>query len=239
MVGGGKDGVVMMERLREAFREEAQEILTELKGSLLKLEASPDDADAIGWVLRALHTIRGAGGLAGFHDMASLAYECEKAYEGVRTGRVKLAAPLLDLSLSVVDVLRRFLHEDGLTIDDPQAAALITALRQHQPSDSLGDAGGKAPEPSNEETTYRIRFRPPADLFQRGINPVGLLRELASLGPCRSISRIESIPPLTELDPYECYLYWDIVLTTRHDIRAIRDVFLFVEGESQVDIERT
>jgi two-component system, chemotaxis family, sensor kinase CheA len=228
--------------LRDTFREEAQEILAEFEGSLLELEDSPGDRDAIGRVFRALHTIKGAGGLAGFDEMAGFAHEVETVYEAVRAGQVEVSASLISLSLAAGDQLQRHLQDEELTLDDPQAVALIAALRRHLPSSGIADlSDGRSLQPvvrQEHAVTYRIRFRPPADLFQRGLNPVGLLRELASLGSCRSVAQIDGIPSLDQLDPLKCYLYWDIILTTGHDINAIRDIFLFVEGESQVDIER-
>lgn len=231
----------MIERLRETFREEAREILADLKGNLLKLESHPGDPEAIGWIFRALHTLKGAGELAGFKEMAGFARELEPIYEGVRSGRITVDASLLSLSLAAGELLQRFLQEEDLTRDDPQAVALMAALRPHQPNSGmpLEDIGKVALELGREgATTYRIRFRPPADLFQRGVNPMGLMRELAGLGPCRSIAQVDAIPLLPQLDPHKCYLYWDIILSTQHSIKEIRDIFYFVEMESQVDIER-
>ena len=86
-------------------------------------------------------------------------------------------------------------------------------------------------------TTYRIRFRPMPEIFRRGINPASPLRELAQLGDCRVVAQIDAIPPLAELDPELCYLYWDVILSTAADENAIRDVFIFVEDESELSIE--
>jgi len=44
-------------------------------------------------------------------------------------------------------------------------------------------------------------------------------------------------PPLEELNPESCYTYWDIILTTSRGDNAIRDVFIFVEEESELRID--
>ena len=45
------------------------------------------------------------------------------------------------------------------------------------------------------------------------------------------------MPPLAEIDADRCYLAWDLVLTTAAGRDAIRDVFIFIEEESELTIE--
>ena len=47
----------------------------------------------------------------------------------------------------------------------------------------------------------------------------------------------EAVPPLEEIDPTECYLWWSATLHTSADQDAIRDVFMFVEDGSELEIE--
>ena len=89
----------------------------------------------------------------------------------------------------------------------------------------------------DREAIFRIRFQPAADLFRTGTNPLLLLDELRGMGTCTVIGRTSAIPPLEEIDPEACYTGWDIVLTTEHDMNAIRDVFIFVEEDSRIDIQ--
>ena len=49
----------MMDQHRQAFCEEAAELLTELETSLLELEEAPADAELIGRVFRAMLTLMG------------------------------------------------------------------------------------------------------------------------------------------------------------------------------------
>src|SRR5574341_491700 len=49
-------------RLREAFKEEAYELLADMEAALLELEKNPGDSELIGRVFRAMHTIKGSGG---------------------------------------------------------------------------------------------------------------------------------------------------------------------------------
>ncbi len=74
----------MIDKHREAFREEAYELLSDLEGSLLELEESPDDAELIGKVFRVMHTIKGSGAMFGFDDIAAFTHEIENVYDRVR-----------------------------------------------------------------------------------------------------------------------------------------------------------
>ena len=70
-----------------------------------------------------------------------------------------------------------------------------------------------------------------------GTNPVLLLNELRELGECCILAQTDSIPCLDEMDPALCFLSWDIILSTTHGIDAIKDVFIFVEDDSDITIE--
>ena len=76
---------------KQAFREEAQELLTELEHSLLEWEEQPDDMELVGRIFRAMHTIKGSGAMFGFDDIARFTHEVETAPgsgQGRQTGGV-------------------------------------------------------------------------------------------------------------------------------------------------------
>ena len=77
----------------DAFREEAYELLAELESSLLDLEESPDDNELVRRVFRALHTIKGAGSMSGFDEIADFVHEIEAVFDMVRSG--ELCAPVV------------------------------------------------------------------------------------------------------------------------------------------------
>ena len=83
-----------------------------------------------------------------------------------------------------------------------------------------------------------MRFHGDPEMFSRGMDPALLIDELKGLGECEIVTDTEAIPPLDEIDPERCYLSWDVVLTTTNNEDAIRDVFIFVEDECEIDIRR-
>ena len=88
-----------------------------------------------------------------------------------------------------------------------------------------------------ENVTYRVRFRPEPGIFAKGNNLLLLLDELRELGDCKIVAQTQRIPPLKDLNAEECYLYWDMILTTNRGVNAVKDVFIFVEDESDLTVD--
>ena len=86
--------------------------------------------------------------------------------------------------------------------------------------------------------TYRIFFRPRPEIFKDGTKVLNLVEELAGLGQADVYPHVAAVPPLDSLDPELCYVAWDIVLTTSADLNALRDVFIFVEDQCELRIEK-
>jgi two-component system chemotaxis sensor kinase CheA len=232
----------MTRAIGDTFREEALELLAELEQALLELEACPEDAEAVSRVFRALHTIKGAGAMAGFEAVSTLVHDIESVFELVRSGLIPVTRELIGLTLIARDRVRTLVENGERQLSgDQEVAELLAALRAFLPEDSRGsgEAGGPGERraPAEGATTWRLRFRPPRDIFRRGLNPLTLLRELERLGECRAVAQIDAIPELSAIDPEACYLYWDIILTTAQGEDAIRDVFIFVEDEGELRIE--
>jgi len=235
------------ERGRAVFREEAAELLSELEASLLELEESPGDEELISRVFRAMHTIKGSGAMFGFDDIAAFTHEVETIFDMVRQGRMKVTRELIDLTLAARDHIRSMLEseESGHRPDVEKGESILAGLRRLAPGmgDRAEPAATDAPstseplEPEEDEVSYRLRFRPSPDILRMGTNPVLLLNELRGMGECRVIAQTDAIPLLDEIDPEACYTYWDIILTTSRGINAIRDVFIFVESDSELKID--
>ena len=235
--------------MRAAFREEAGELLTELEASLLELEEDSADQELIDRVFRAMHTIKGSGAMFGFEEIADFTHEVETVFDRVRNGEMPVTKELIDLTLAARDQIREMLEtgeEGGLEVSEKNIE-IISKLRRLI-KDSGGGAGpgpsggavkeGEGPQPGPaERVSYRIRFRPASDIFLHGTNPVLLLDELRELGECEVTAHTGDLPNLEEINAEHCYTFWDIILTTDRGENAIRDVFIFVEDDSELKIE--
>ncbi|MHC1744218.1 MAG: chemotaxis protein CheA [Syntrophobacteraceae bacterium] len=234
----------MIEAQRNAYREEAHELLGELEMSLLALEEDPSDAELIGRVFRALHTIKGSGAMFGFDAIAAFTHEVETVFDLVRNGKMGVSKTLIDLTLAAGDQIRAMLEDtSGEVAGDVGKAAEINAslkqLLQEQDNPQGPDAQPLARESADDskELTYRISLVLDRNIFAAGANPLLLLAELQQLGPCSVIAHTEAIPDIDELNPEECHTSWDVILTTSRGIDAIKDVFIFVEDACELKID--
>jgi two-component system chemotaxis sensor kinase CheA len=233
-----------MESLRETYRAEAYELLAELEASLLVLEEDPGDTELIGRVFRALHTIKGSGAMFGFDAITAFTHDVETVFDLVRNEKLGVTKTLVDLTLSAGDQIRAMLDgsDSGAIACTARSGEITSALRGLIPKPDnhvcrVPQASLPATEDEQVVKTYRITFRPDREIFSRGANPALLLNELRELGECSVIAHTEAIPELEEIDPEECHTSWDVILTTRRGLDAIKDVFIFVEDECELAIE--
>ena len=236
----------MIDKYKQAFQEEARELLTELESALLELDQKRDDREVVGRAFRALHTIKGSGAMFGFDDIAGFAHNLETAFDHLRNGQLAATADLINLTLAAGDQIKTMLDEaDGHgTADRVRSAAILADLQQL--TGSTDPEPGIVPIAAATQTVttggqvldWRIRFRPGPDILLNGTNPLLLFRELRELGRLRIDLDTVAIPPLDQIDAERCYLAWDMVLTTPAASEAIRDVFMFVEDDCELAIER-
>ncbi|KQT69013.1 MULTISPECIES: chemotaxis protein CheA [unclassified Aureimonas] len=226
----------------ETFLNEARDLLEQLEAALLDLEARPDDAELINTTFRALHTLKGSGGMFGPPDMAAFAHRLEDAFEKVRRGEVPLTPGLVGVLLSSADHIRRLLFDAG-SHHAEASAALIAALETEVGGDGASaapaasaPAAAAAAKPSAAQR-FVITLRLPETSLLYGTNPLALLDELRELGETEITLLTDTLPDLIDLVPGELKLGWRIALATTAGRGAIDDVFIFVDEPGAVAIE--
>ncbi|MEW6264974.1 MAG: chemotaxis protein CheA [Thermodesulfobacteriota bacterium] len=236
---------------RQAFKDEALELLAELETSLLEWEERPEDAELLGRIFRAIHTIKGSGSMFGFKDIADFTHEAETLLDLARAGKVRVSKEMIDLTLAARDQVKAMIDaaDGGEPVDEGRTAELMKAFQRLQIQARPPEAGGGESSPASpppatapavgrmETITYRLRFRPREDVFCTGANPLLLLRELEELGQATIAAHLEDIPLLDSYDPEACYTHWDVILSTDQGLNAIKDVFIFVEDDCDLHIE--
>jgi two-component system chemotaxis sensor kinase CheA len=228
--------------LRETFKSEAYELVAELESALLALEESPRDKEVIGRLFRALHTIKGSGGACGFDVISHLAHEVETLYDAIRNDKAAVTAEIINLTLTARDQIAALFDEfyQKKSADAEVTEQILTHVRKLVPT-GFGARPKKAaaaspPGDVRPLETFRIRFRPARNIFLTGIDPQNLLNELSSLGKCHIVAQLGEIPTLEQLDAEQCYVFWDAILTTNRGMDAVKDIFIFVQDNSEVSI---
>ncbi len=245
----------MLDKFKQSFREEADELLGQLEMTLLELESSPEDSEQLNAAFRAVHTIKGSAGMFGFDEIAKFTHDLENVLDQARSGTLLISKDFIDLALRCRDHIRTLLNAEGAVTDELNAKSeqLASECRGFAaPDEGAGDSGasdgtggedstagyekasqGRAPE---ESRTFAFRFSPSPDIFRNGTRVLSLMGDLAGLGFATVVPHILDIPPLSRIDPEKCYTLMDGFLTTAAEENAIRDVFIFVEGESKFDL---
>ena len=237
-----------LEHAALVFREEALELLGDVEETLLALEEHPDDAGQMDKLFRAIHTIKGSGAMFGFDEVARFTHEVETSLDMVRGGRLPFSRELATVTLESRDHILRLLGDGG---HSPEQAAVSDSLilRVREITGQAGEAPSTAcsgPAPAIDEqqpaakgqsaATWWIRYRPHPDSFLTGSNPLSLLHALRELGEHRIVVHTDAVPELADMAPESVVLWWDVLLLSAAAETTIRDVFLFVEADHEVQV---
>lgn len=233
-------------QFQDAFFEEAAEHLAVVEEGLLELEQHPEDLDLLNKIFRSAHSIKGTSGMFGFQAVAQFTHKMETLLDLLRNGQKAVSPMVADLLLKSTDCLKTLIQsvKSGSTVDDETVQRLTGELASASASDSPAAAvSGTAVQPvsvenGSQDQTYAIRWTPPEWLFQRGLDPLQMFKELKNIGTLTGITLDTSrLPELDNIDPEKCYLSWAMELTTGKDLKVIESIFEFVREDSHLSIE--
>ncbi len=239
----------MIDAHRNAFIEETTELLSELESSLLELEETPEDSELIARVFRALHTIKGSSGMFGYDDITMFTHDIENVYDHIRNGEIKITKQIIDLTLAARDQISSMLKysDDKNAIDENVTKDIISSFRlmindfnsknKKEPEREKEKEENKSATPSESFKVFHINFKPAKNILFTGTNPVLLVKEVASLGRSVVLAEANEIPSLDKIEPENCYVQWDIILKTTGNQDSIKDVFIFIEDQCELEIK--
>jgi two-component system chemotaxis sensor kinase CheA len=247
---------INIDQALQTFIAEARELLQDMEDSLLRLESDPHDADTIGAVFRAAHTIKGSAGLFGLDPVVSFTHIVENVLDRMRDGSVAIDGELVAVLLESCDHMLHLVNvvaDQGGQLDDATLAresGLRTRLQAYQ-----GVAGARASSPHAAlaveaenplqssggglvgADNWHISLRFGADVLRNGMDPLSFLRYLATLGEIVSITTLpDAMPNAAEMDAESCYLGFEIDFKSDADKATIAGVFEFARDGSIVHI---
>ena len=233
-----------MDNIKAIFLEEAKDLVIDLEKALLELEQNAGDISQVEKVFRVMHTLKGSAAMFGYNKVGDLTHHLETIYDLIRARKTEFTTEILNITLQSLDLLRVLLTADqNLSLGDEENYQRLTK----EVIQLAGKLDGKTPElPEIKEDlhrnesikTYYILFRPDEKILTRGANPLFLLEDLSALGVCKISTHEKNVPLIDEIDPINCYLYWDIYLATKETEQAIRDIFMFVEGDCSLEVHK-
>jgi two-component system chemotaxis sensor kinase CheA len=251
--------MVDFKKLYGVFVDEAMERLTELEEGLLRLEKSPDDKDLINTIFRAAHTIKGSSGTIGLKDISRFTHIMEEILDMVRQDKIPPIPPLekggeggfkdlINVLLEAADVIKEMVGcvASETAFDFSRCTDLIKRMEdikvqslelRVKSSETEKEEEAELQAQNSKLKIYRIVFAPAKDLFKRGIDPSIIIDDLKGIGEVVSIKGCtDAVPVLSEMNPENLYLRWDIQLKTDRNEEDIRKAFEFVEEGSEIKI---
>jgi two-component system, chemotaxis family, sensor kinase CheA len=233
-----------MDNFKKKFIEEATDLIEGLEKALLLLEQNPEDVGIIQQVFRVMHTLKGNSSMFGFELIDRYTHNLETVYDLIRTHKLKVTRAVLDITFASVDHLKLLLDEtnygnpDFITTHNSLISRVSKLIESNSTPEIQEPSKQIENSPTAKEFTYYIYFEPFSEIFNNGTNPLYLIDEIHALGRAKVFAHLNRIPLLNEIDTNKCYTYWEIILVTSSDVSTINDVFIFVEGESKIEIQR-
>lgn len=228
-----------LDQLRATYFEECAELLDSAYAQLNALHEGAGDGETIHALFRAIHSIKGGGGVFGFARIVALAHAMETLLDLMRDGAVPSDPARVMLVLRGADILADLLGaersngtvpagiEDGLVVD------LAEALDGHGgPQEDAAETGG-----ARTEAGWRIRFAPQPGLYRNANDPLLLVRDLRRLGPVEVVADLSRLPALEAMDPEGAYCAWTFELTAAATLAQVEEVFEFVVDDCDMSIE--
>ena len=247
-----------MAAIRQTFFQECEEGLADLEAGLLRMDAGETDDETVNAVFRAVHSIKGGAGAFSLDALVRFAHVFETTLDHVRSGKLAADSSVVAVMLRANDVLADLIAaaRDDQPADESRSQTLVGELQaligegEADDGDGMDDfvfepvrIGGEPDAAPEEiagdlgESGFVIRFKPVASLYAKANDPLLLFRELATLGELTCELEADGLPLLDALEPEEAYLGWTLRLQTDAPLGAVREVFDFVDGDCDLQIE--
>lgn len=257
-----------LDDIRQTFFQECDDLLEALDDGLQILNdalnaGEIEDSETVNAVFRAVHSIKGGAAAFALEALVRFAHRFETSLDDVRSHRLPLTNDVLSVFLRAADQLADLVTaaregRDPASEIIAQISARLESLgvsnaaqlpEADAPLEEEADVDLQflpmaleldfAPLPlSIEKLQYRIRFFAHDQLFANGSDPVHLFRELAELGELRVDADLSDLDTLETLDAHHCQISWTLHLETEGPCSAIWEVFDFVEGLCDLEIEQ-
>ena len=138
------------EELLKDFFAEAEQQVDNLESNVLVIENDPTNHEAIDEIFRAAHTLKGGSATVEMNEIASFTHSVEDMLDEIRSDKLKVTEPVIDVLLNSIDVIKAMLEARtngsvySKNIDD-----LINTIHSYiSGKDGKAPAAKSAPKPA-------------------------------------------------------------------------------------------
>lgn len=252
-----------MEGLKEIFIVECYEMIEVMEQQLLDIDVEAEvSVDALNAIFRGAHSMKGGAGALGFQEIYQFTHVMEALLDAMRSGTMKPTAEIIDTLLAGVDTTKQMVDcgSSGQAIDPNLGADILKKIEgilsgagavaaeapaipddvkerfAEEPAAPVADEPVVAESAAESAGEYTISFRPHADLFGSGNDPLFILKQLQNLGKVDVEAHIDAIPAWSDYDMLQSYMHWTVHMDTDANEAEIKEVFEFVEGLADIEI---
>ncbi|GAA5164212.1 chemotaxis protein CheA [Viridibacterium curvum] len=239
---------------RETFFAESRELLESMEDILLRLEEDPGDEETLNALFRVAHTIKGSAGLFDLHRIVGFTHILESVLDRARAGQLLIEGEITALLLRCRDHIATLIDEiviDDLPLErqqfscangDALTAGLMAALGAPAATDTQAAAPRglttEKPAEGTRMTRWQIRAGFGRDTFRHGMDPVAVMRFLATLGEAHAIEAgLAPLPERGEYDPEDCLTRFSVMLDSDCSREELEAAFDFVRDDCEFAIE--
>ena len=240
--------------IRASFFVEAEELLEALQDGLQAIEDGVSDDETINVVFRAVHSIKGGAAAFGLDELVEFAHNYESTLDLVRSYKLEVVPEVLSLFFSAADLLGDLVRacREGTAIDTDAHKEVLRKLAALCSEDAapeeiefapisldldIGTTNNEAIQAGGEKAGHhRISFKPHADLYATGNEPIYIFRALEKLGRTEISLEANSVLTLTDWHDEEANLRWCIDLFGDANEAQISEMFDFVSDVCDLEI---
>lgn len=202
----------------DIFLDETKEHLQNLNTQILALEQDSENMDTINEIFRAAHSLKGMAGTMGYKRMQTLTHDMENVFSEVRTGNIKVTAPMIDTLFQCLDALEDYLAciqenaDEGDNDNEPLIKELNRILNSKGKDEEKAAPSQEEETPAKETTSTATHWNnvsctPEAkqqikDAVEKGMNVFGMtviVQEACLLKAARAFLVFKAVEELGEI----------------------------------------
>ncbi len=201
----------MIDEFYDLFINEAKESIVKLENNLLLLETDTQNKELIDNIFRVMHNLKGAAQMYGFEDMHQLTHEFENIFDRIRSNQLCVSKVLIDDTLKAKDFLSDIIDQKNLGEHGLIFLKTLESKYNSGNSESLTDKTEKSISNSKQETSvFCIVFSPDVAIFERGLNPELVLKDLEAIGATRVVVHEKESNWELQKAKKICHTAWEI-----------------------------
>lgn len=242
-------------KLRDIFIEEANEIIEKLDVDIINFEEDPSDKELLNELFRGVHTLKGSANSFGFSRLGEFVHHFEDALDFYRNSGQVATSEVIDVFLRAVDLIKEVMFVEidgiaGLPEGYQECLGAIKALLNadaphHDAVCESGDLGEEFELPAHatpdlealerklleEEGLFCITLTLDEDIYVRGFDPLKFFGLLAKEGTIlESYWEMGHTPPVASFNPELFYAKTiRLYLASKASKETIVELFEYLE----------